>query len=83
MADTHIFLSYFELMAQSMGLGTLWNGMVKEALDKVLPDVRERLGVPADHVIGYAMLFGRSAVTYQRTVERGPANINMITGKRA
>lgn len=77
--DTHIFLSYFELMAQSMGLGTCWNGMVKAAVDTVFPDIRKRLGVPEDHVIGYAMTFGTPDVEYYRTVERGPANMVAAT----
>jgi nitroreductase/NAD-dependent dihydropyrimidine dehydrogenase PreA subunit len=74
-ADTHIALAYFELMAQAKGLGTLWDGMAKATLSMV-PDLPARLGIPEDHLIGYAMVFGKPGVKYQRTVERGSANVN-------
>lgn len=77
-ADTHIFLSYFELMARSMNIGTLWNGILRTTISVVYPDLREKLGIPDDHELGYAMVFGRPAVKYQRTVERGSANIRRV-----
>lgn len=77
-ANTHIFLSYFELMAQSMNIGTLWNGFLKSIIELVFPELREKLGIPEDHEIGYAMIFGKPAVRYQRTVERGSANIKRV-----
>jgi len=36
-ADPQIALAYFELMAQSMGLGTVWDGIFKRALLSVAP----------------------------------------------
>ncbi|CCO24419.1 nitroreductase family protein [Maridesulfovibrio hydrothermalis] len=78
-ADTHIFMSYFEIMAQSMGVGTLWNGFLKYTVDFIFPDLREKLGIPENHQVGYAMIFGRPAVKYQRTVNRGAANVNRVT----
>lgn len=75
--DTMISLSYFELAAQSMGLGTLWNGLVKAIIRDIFPDISERLGVPGDHYLGYVMVFGKPAVRYQRTVERGPARVHI------
>ncbi|MDD4648495.1 MAG: nitroreductase family protein [Desulfoplanes sp.] len=79
--DTHIALSYFELMAQAMGLGTLWDGMLTWCIKTIFPDIRVRLNIPEDHQIGYAMLFGIPSVTYRRTVQRGPANVNRVTWK--
>ncbi|NDV28594.1 nitroreductase family protein [Desulfovibrio sp. JC010] len=78
MADMSIFLSYFELMAQSMKIGTLWNGLLKRVIESILPDLKEKLGIPADHELGYAMLFGKPAVKYQRTVERGEARVRRV-----
>ncbi|SHO52583.1 nitroreductase family protein [Desulfopila aestuarii] len=75
--DTMISLSYFELAAQSMGLGTLWNGLAKALIRDVFPDISQRLGVPNDHYLGYVMVFGKPAVSYQRTVERGPARVHI------
>ncbi len=77
--DALIAMSYFELMANGMGMGTLWDGMLKWSIDTVFPDLRERIGIPDDHIIGYAMVFGIPAVKYQRTVNPGTANINLLS----
>lgn len=77
-ADTHIFLSYFELYAQSRNIGTLWNGMLKWAFDSVFPDMKKKLGIPEDHLLGYVMSFGKPDITYQRTVKRTPAKVNYV-----
>jgi nitroreductase/NAD-dependent dihydropyrimidine dehydrogenase PreA subunit len=76
--DCLIALSYFELFAQSLGVGTVWNGLTKWAVNDLLPETRQRLGIPEDHVIGYVMSFGRPAFQYVRTVQRGPANIQRV-----
>lgn len=75
--DAHIALTTFELLASSHGLGTLWDGMFMMAL-AVCPQLRETLRIPADHSIGYAMLFGRPDVEYHRPVKRGPAKVNIL-----
>jgi nitroreductase/NAD-dependent dihydropyrimidine dehydrogenase PreA subunit len=69
--DCLIALSYFELFAQANGVGTVWNGLAKVAINDLLPGIRERLGIPDDHLIGYAMAFGRPAVHYARTTQHG------------
>ncbi|NTU94239.1 MAG: nitroreductase [Chlorobiaceae bacterium] len=74
--DCLIALSYFELLAQSNGVGTVWNGIVKWALDEMLPELKTKLGIPQDHVFGYAMTFGVPAVRYARTVQHTPALIH-------
>jgi nitroreductase/NAD-dependent dihydropyrimidine dehydrogenase PreA subunit len=76
--DCLIALSYFELFAQSLGVGTVWNGLAKWAINDLLPETRQRLGIPVDHVIGYVMAFGRPALRFPRTVQRGPAAINWV-----
>ena len=70
MADCHIAMSYFELLANSHGLGTVWNGIARAILSSVLPEYALRLGIPADHQIVCVMSFGRPAVKYHRTVQR-------------
>jgi nitroreductase/NAD-dependent dihydropyrimidine dehydrogenase PreA subunit len=77
-ADCFIALSYFELMAQSLGLGTVWAGLVTWAINGIAPELRGDLRIPGDHVLVYAMMFGRPAVKYQRTVQRKPAVIDRI-----
>lgn len=73
--DCLIALSYFELFAQSLGVGTVWDGLAKWAISDLAPTLRSRLNIPNDHVIGYAMAFGKPAVRYQRTIEKGSANV--------
>jgi len=77
-ADTMIALSYFELMACSMGLGTVWDGLAKWALTAILPEMISKLGIPEDHMIGYMMVFGKPAIKYYRTVQRGDARVNRV-----
>lgn len=75
--DSLIALTTFQLMAQAHGVGTVWNGICMMAL-AVCPDVVRRLGIPQNHTLGYAMAFGSPAVEYQRTVQRGPAQVNVV-----
>lgn len=75
-ADILIAMSYFELLAATMGIGTLWNAMIRWALSEIDTDLYKRLGIPDDHMKGYALLFGRPAVQYHRTVQRDEVRIN-------
>jgi nitroreductase len=75
--DTHIALTTFQLMAHARGVGTLWDGMVMMALS-LCPGLVTRLGIPENHLLGYAMVFGEPAVEYHRTVQRGPASVNVV-----
>lgn len=76
--DALIALSYFELLANSHGIGTLWNGMVKWAINDIDPNLRKLIGIPEDHVIGYVMLFGKPGVKYVRSIQSEGVNINNI-----
>jgi nitroreductase len=76
--DLALALAYFELMAQNCGLGTVWCGMLKIALE-ALPELKPVLGLPADHHY-YTMLFGLPAVKYARTVQRDDsAKVRRVT----
>ncbi|MBF0123683.1 MAG: nitroreductase family protein [Candidatus Omnitrophica bacterium] len=76
--DCLIALSYFDLFAQSLGVGTVWSGLVKWVIDDILPETKEFLNIPNDHVIGYCMVFGKPAVKFARTAQRGQANIHIV-----
>lgn len=76
--DCLIALSYFELFAQANGVGTVWDGLARLAINDLLPETRQTLGIPEDHLIGYAMAFGMPAVRYARTVQQGPAIIHRV-----
>ena len=77
-ADCTISLSYFELLANSMGIGTLWNGMVKQVIEDIAPEIKTKLGIPEDHKIGYIMIFGRPAVKYSRSIQSDGLHLNSI-----
>jgi ferredoxin len=70
-ADVVIALSYFELLAQSRGLGTTWCDFLKFILD-LRPEMGSLFGIPMDRPYR-AMLFGWPAVHYARTVQRDTA----------
>jgi nitroreductase/NAD-dependent dihydropyrimidine dehydrogenase PreA subunit len=75
--DTYIALATFELMAAAKGVGAVWDGIFMMAL-ALMPDFSQRLGIPLDHVVGFAMAFGKPAVRYARTVQRGPAQVHYL-----
>ncbi len=65
-ADPWIALSYFDVLAQSYGLGTCWCGFAVYAFNWC-GSLRRRLNLPKDCRIGAVMLFGIPAVEYPRT----------------
>jgi len=70
--------AHFDLFAQANGVGTVWNGLAKRAINDLLPETRTSPGIPDDQLIGYVMAFGRPAVRYARTVQHGPALIHRV-----
>ena len=78
-ADCHIALSYFELLANSNKIGTLWNGFIKMVLKVIAPELGTQLGIPADHELGYVLLFGKPAVKYARSTQNEGPRLNRIT----
>lgn len=77
-ADPFIALSYFELMAASLGLGTVWCGYARWALQSVVPELGRRLGIPSDHRSMYAVMFGYPAVRYARAVQREVQGLHRV-----
>lgn len=77
--DGLIAMTYFELLANSHGLGTVWDGLAKWSITTVAPDTLEFLGIPADHEVAYMMAFGKPAVKYHRTVQRPGGAVNKVT----
>lgn len=67
--DPIIALSYFELLANSMGLGTLWCGFAYNVI-KMFPELRKKMNIPNTHKMAYVMLFGYPKYNYARSVQR-------------
>lgn len=78
--DPIIALSYFELYAQSLGLGTCWCGLVEYAL-MLFPELSEYLDIPEGYQPSYVMLFGPKDVNYQRTTQPNLASVSVATKK--
>lgn len=76
--DSVIALSTFELYAQTYGVGTIWNGLATLTMTELVPSLKDRLGIPKDHRIGYVMGFGLPAMHHERTIERGTPKINRV-----
>ncbi|MBE6365502.1 MAG: 4Fe-4S dicluster domain-containing protein [Lentisphaerae bacterium] len=66
--DQVIALTQFDMMAQSLGVGTCWCGFAERAF-RMIGKLRRMIGCPAGYYIGGAMLFGRPAVKYYRATE--------------
>ena len=64
--DPIIALSYLELYAQHLGLGTCWCGFAEMSL-KFFPEICDMLEIPSGYKPVYVMLLGIPAVKYQRT----------------
>jgi len=75
--DGVIALSYIELYAQSLGIGTCWCGYA-ELCVKLFPELCDILEIPRGYTPVYAMLLGKPAVKYQRTPQPEPYKISEI-----
>jgi nitroreductase/NAD-dependent dihydropyrimidine dehydrogenase PreA subunit len=76
--DCVISLTTFEMYAQTLGIGTVWDGLAKYVINDLFPEFKTRLGIPEDHVVGYAMAFGLPAVQYARTAQHEPAGVHFV-----
>lgn len=79
--DGIISLSYFELYAQSLGIGTLWCGFAQICL-KLFPDLCEFLEIPDGYKPVYVMLFGPTDTKYTRTVQPEEYQITTVKGNK-
>jgi len=66
--DGIIALSYFELYANSLGLGTCWCGYAQRVI-KMFGEFCEYLQVPNGYVPIYVMLFGYKDIEYKRAIQ--------------
>lgn len=75
--DPVIALSYAELYAQSLGLGTLWDDAALEVMQSY-PDVLRMTGIPAGFKLSFILLLGVPDVQYKRTVHKEPGCAEII-----
>jgi nitroreductase/NAD-dependent dihydropyrimidine dehydrogenase PreA subunit len=75
LVDVSIALSYLELLAVPMGLGTCWAGLVRRSLATWKP-LQKTIGLPEGHVHCYPMMLGYPKYKYHRLPERKEPVIN-------
>lgn len=76
--DPTLALSYFDLAATSMGLGTCWAGLLKAALVEY-PPAREALGLKDDaSLFYYPVMLGYPKFKYHLLPKRNPAKIKWL-----
>ncbi len=76
-ADPWIALSYFDLFAQTFGIGTCWCGFGVHAFLKSRK-LRKLLNLPKGYKVGAVLLFGKPAVTYSRATNPEPCTVSCI-----
>ena len=74
LVDLTLALSYLDLLAPTMGLGTCWAGLLQGALLSS-PPLKEKVGIPKEHPHHYPMMLGYPAVKHHRLPERKPPKI--------
>ena len=76
--DPTLALSYFELAATSMGLGTCWAGQLKSALLESQP-IKDEIKLKDDNpIFYYPMMLGYPKFEYHLLPKRNPAKIKWI-----
>lgn len=75
LVDLTLAMSYLELAAPGLGVGTCWAGLLQGALLSHEP-LRQTVGIPEGHSHHYPMMVGYSRATYYRLPERKPPVIH-------
>lgn len=75
--DPVIALSYFELYANSLGVGTCWCGFAHICM-QLFPELAIQMKVPHGYKIAYVMLFGKPDIKYSRTTQPEPFEFTTV-----
>jgi nitroreductase/NAD-dependent dihydropyrimidine dehydrogenase PreA subunit len=75
LVDCTIALTYLELAALAMGLGTCWAGLLQAAMLNS-PALPEKIGLPEGHTAHYPMMLGYPKLKYYRLPERNQPPIH-------
>jgi nitroreductase len=71
-----VMLTYFEMLANSMGLGTVWAGYFMVAAN--YPAIKKMLNIPDEDTIYGAMMFGYPEFTYDVIPKRPEISLEFI-----
>jgi nitroreductase/NAD-dependent dihydropyrimidine dehydrogenase PreA subunit len=75
--DPTIALTYFELAAPTLGLGTCWAGLLVRGL-RNWPPLREAMGLSDRYPFYYPMMVGYPKLKYHRLPERKPPKMTWL-----
>lgn len=76
-ADPIIALSYLDLYAQSLGLGTLWCDFALTVANQI-EEVYSLLEIPNNYTLDYILLLGVPAVKYKRATQPEMFSIKLL-----
>ncbi len=68
--DCNIASTYFELLANAFGLGTIIMSYSAEVLEELAPSARALLNIPKDHYMNIIVGFGYPEIKYARGVQK-------------
>lgn len=71
-------LSYIELFATTLGLGSCWAGLFEMCVFSNYKPLLELFNIPDDKAITGAIMVGYPKYNYKRLVDRNPLDINFI-----
>ncbi len=77
--DGALALSYLELFAPAMGLGSCWAGYFYSAVN-AYPPLFEALGLPSDHLAHGAVMVGYPKLKYRRLPLRNAPRVRYLQG---
>lgn len=71
-----VMLTYFEMLCNSMGIGTVWAGYFMVAADD--PQIKKFLGIPVEDTVYGAMMFGYPEFTYEWIPKRPEIKLDYV-----
>ena len=75
--DPIIALSYIELYAHTLGLGTLWDD-VGVFMANMFPEVHDMLKIPEGYTLSFVLLLGEPSLKYKRSVQPDDVNVTIL-----
>jgi len=76
-ADAYIWATYSSIYANTLGLGTCFNGFITNAMDRSKA-MRKEFGIPAGHMVYAALLLGHPKVKYINEAGRSLPKASVI-----
>lgn len=76
-ADAYIWATYTSIHANTLGLGSCFNGFIVTAM-KRSKSMRKEFGIPANHQLYAALLIGHPKVKYSNEAGREKPKVNLI-----